>query len=131
MLDHLASFPARQRERRTADACPVNSVKHAHVVSNPSRASCPLADGANLLVLPVLRDPQVFYRVPPSYDIPEIHQIHLPELKRCRCVPPLNKVIYDDMEDYMQREIMQGYEFYAFEPILDVDFSPRTCWLLQ
>jgi hypothetical protein len=86
---------------------------------------------ANLQVLPALRDHDGNYEVPPSYDVPKTHEIHLPELKNCRCLPPLNVLIYDDMEDYLQREIAQGGEFYAFVPTLEADLSPRACWLLQ
>jgi hypothetical protein len=86
---------------------------------------------ANLQVLPALRDHDGGYEVPASYDIPKTHEIHLPELKNCRCLPPLNILIYDDMEDYLQREIIQGYAFYAYVPTVEVDLSPRTCWLLQ
>ena len=90
-----------------------------------------LPESANLHVLPALRDHVGRYEVPPSYDIPKTHEIHLPELKNCRCLPPLNELVYDDMEDYLQREIDQGNEFYAYVPAAEVDLCPRTCWLLQ
>lgn len=78
-----------------------------------------------------MRDPNGNYAVPPSYDVPRTHEIHLPELKNCKCLAPLNELVYDDFEDYLQREIDQGNEFFAYVPTVDVDLSPRTCWGLQ
>lgn len=52
-------------------------------------------------------------------------------MKNVHCVAPLNEMVYDDMEGYLQREILQGNEFYAFVPTIEPDLSPRTCWLLQ
>jgi hypothetical protein len=117
-----------------------NDYSHANSSSHftkSSSASPPSVDGphnfgsANLLVQPAIREPAGNYAVPPSYDIPKVHQIHLPELKNVRCIAPLNELVYDDMEEYLQREIRQGDEFYAYVPTREADLSPRTCWLLQ
>lgn len=99
---------------------------------SPSVGSQPSFVGSpNLRVPPAIRDADGTYRVPPSYDVPKTHEIHLPELKNCYCLPPLNELIYDDTEEYYQREIEQGDKFYSYVPTVEVDLSPRTCWLLQ
>ena len=120
------------------DYSPINSSSN-HIKSpvsassaSPLRGDGPHSFGsANLLVQPALREPTGNYAVPLTYDIPKVHEIHLPELKNVRCVSPLNELVYDDMEAYLQREIRQGDEFYAHVPTIEPDVSPRTCWLLQ
>ena len=114
-----------------------NDCSSAHSLSNYIKSPVSPSGGghfigsANLQALPALRDPDGNYAVPLSYDVPKTHEIHLPELKNCRCLPPLNALIYDDMEDYLQREIAQGDEFYDYVPTVEADLSPRACWLLQ
>lgn len=47
------------------------------------------------------------------------------------CVKPLNELLYEDMEEYLQREEVQGVKLFTYIPTIDPDLSPRTCWLLQ
>lgn len=119
------SFQAEQSPRLSSS----NFIKPPLSPSGESHHN--FVGSANLLVLPALREPHGNYAVPPSYDVPKTHEIHLPELKNCNCLAPLNELVYDDMADYLQREILQGDEFFDYVPTIEVDLSPRTCWGLQ
>jgi hypothetical protein len=128
--DHISGHPS-QPEYSSAHRSSIS-------IKSPESSGASIGDhhssvitSGNLQVLPALRDHDGNYAVPSSYDVPKTHEIHLPELNLVNCVYPLNQLVYDDMEEYLQREAIQGNKFYSYIPTAEVDLSPRTCWLLQ